>query len=306
MSVTPAEAKTIAASAYVFVAPLVTSYAAMYREAIDPSSPLYSGGFGHWLHHRTATTRESGLAAAHSTSLHSSAWLDLRSEPWVFSMSSMEAGWAYVVRTTDLWGFVVDEAPDGDDHGRVLLASPAWVGEVPADVDRVVRGESDFVRSEIWIRMPEAGDLVQVRSIQDEFQLAPQSALAGVAPPDAAPPIEWWPVQGDAMTSYELWSVANFALTLLTPHEQDRAMLERVAEIGVAAGRRWDPALFDDQVREAIGEGIDDAITELMRASATVDDSGELHRSRADTDRDYFGRALGALRHGPRRMSSAG
>ena len=303
--VTPADAKAIATSAYIFLAPLVTNYAAMHREAIDPSSPLYSGGFGQWLHHRTATTRETNCASTHSTWLHSSAWTDLRSEPWVFSIPPTQSGRAYEVRTSDLWGFTVDEPLTGDDHGRVLLASPAWIGQIPDGVSRAVRGESDFLRSEIRIRMPEAGDLPQVRSIQQQYVLTPLSAVVEVAPAPTVAPIGWWPVRGDAAIADEFWAAANFALTLTTPHEQDRAILDRIAEIGVVAGQRWDPTRFDDQVVDAMDEGIDDAITKLMRATTTLDDIDELHRSRATTDRDYFGRALGALMARPTPTANA-
>jgi hypothetical protein len=44
MTVTPAEARAISSAAYVFVYPLVVSYASMYGEAIDPSSRSFSGG----------------------------------------------------------------------------------------------------------------------------------------------------------------------------------------------------------------------------------------------------------------------
>jgi hypothetical protein len=298
VTLTPAEAKAIAASAYVFLAPLVTNYAAMYHWAIDPSSQTYGGGFGRWVHHRTSVTQETDVSTSHMTWSHSSAWLDLRSEPWVFSMPAMAADDAHVVRMTDLWGFVVDEPSDDDVPDRVLLVSPSWMGEIPTVIHRVARGESDFVRAEIWFRTHDVGGPAPVGNIQREPQLVPLSAHLGVAAPAAAPPLDWWPVHGDVHSTHEFWSVAAYALTLTTPHRQDQAILERIAEIGLVAGRRWDPARFDEPVLAAIEEGIDDAITQLMRASSAFD-SDELHRSRADTDRDYLGRALGALRPGP-------
>lgn len=303
---TPGEAKAIAKTAFIFAVPLVVNYVRMYRETIDPSSPCRSGGFGHWVHRRTTTTTETDRATAHATSLHSSAWVDLRSQPWVFSVPAGEAGRPYIVRTTDLWDFVVHAAPIGDHHGRVLLASSAWMGEVPTGVDRVVRGESDFVRTEIWLRTHEAGDPAQVRSVQQEFVLIPLCALTEKAPPIAAPPIEWWPTRGDVTATDEFWSVANAALGLTLPHSQDRVVLERIAEIGVTAGGPWDPGRFHALELEAIEEGFDDAVTGLMRAAATVGDAAELHRSRADTDRDYYGRALGALRHWPGNRADSG
>ena len=221
------------------------------------------------------------------------------------AVPTMDAGRVCTVRTTDLWGFVVDEAA-GNDVGRVLVASPGWTGGVPTGVDRVAGAESPFVQTEIGVRTLEPCELCDVKNIQHDLVLAPLSELGGVAAPVAAPPVEWWPVHRGVSSSNGFWSVANFALSLTTPNEQDRSMYERIAEIGVGAGRRWEASRFDDRVLEAIGEGIDDAITELMRASATVADDREFHRSRADTDRDYFGRAIGALQRGSAVLADSG
>ena len=295
MELTPAEAKAIATAAYIFLTPLVSNYVDMYDEAIVPASRRCGGGLGRWLHRRTSPTTESGLAATHSTWLHSSAWLDLRSEPWVVAAPPMEAGQVGILRITDLWGFLVDEATDGRGADRVLVASPEWMGEVGTGVDRVARGESSFVQTETWIGTFEPGDLSDAHHRRQDAELAPLSELRGVAAPVGGPPVEWWPVDQYVRTDNRFWSAANFALSLTRRNEQDRSIYERIGEIGIGDGRRWEASHFDDRVLEAIGEGMDDAITELMRASATVAGARPLHRSRVDTDRDYFGRALGTL-----------
>ena len=292
MDLTPAEAKAIATSAYIFLTPLVLNYVDMYDEAIAPSSRRHRG-FGRWLHRRTSPPPESDLAATSSTWLHSSAWLDLRPEPWVVAAPTMEAGRACTLQTTDLWGFVVDEATDGHGADRVLVAAPGWMGGVGSGIDRVARGESSFVRTEIWTFEPR--ELSDLHHLQRGAELTPLSGLRGVAAPVAGPPVEWWPVDWDVTSDNRFWWAGNFALRLTTPNEQDRSMYERIGKIGIGDGRQWEASQFDDPVLEAIGEGMDDAITELMRASATVADARLLTRSRADTDRDYFGRALGAL-----------
>ena len=304
MRATPAEVKAIATSAYIFLTPLVTNYVRMYREAIDPSSPDYCGGFGSFVHERTSATTENRFGVSHATLLHSSTWLDLRSEPWVLSIPTMEPDRVHTVRTSDLWGFVAGEETDDHDGLRVLVSSPTWVGEVPRGVDQVVRGESSFVETAIEVRMREPGDLAQIRSIQQEFVLAPLSSLEGLAPPPAAPPVEWWPVHADVRSTDEFWSVANFALGLTAPHPQDRAMLERIAAIGVGPGQPWNANQDDPYASEAIDEGVDDAITDLMRATTGGSTVSDDCLSRAETDRDYFGRALAALRHGQRPVST--
>jgi hypothetical protein len=296
MEVTASDAKAIAASAYIFLLPLVANYASLYREAGDPSSPPDCRGFGEWFHHGRTTNRGGDSVMPHAMSLCSSSWVDLRSEPWVLTSTATASDRIHAGRTTDLWGFVLDEV--GDRQGcRVLLAAPRWTGEVPDEVERVVRGESGFVRCEVRMDTRGTGDLAEVRRIRHQFALEPLSAHLGIAPPAPSSPIQWRPFRGGMENGVEFWTIANFALTLTVPHQQDRELLELIAGIGVAAGGRWDPVPFTPHVAEAINDGIDAAITQLMRASAAADPGG-LCRSREDTDRDFFGRALCALASG--------
>ena len=298
MDVTPAEAEALATSAYIFTRPLVAGYGDMYVGAIDPSSRSDGGRFGRWLHQLNAPSFETDVAASHTTTLYSSAWVDVRAEPWLARFPTIDADWFHCSRTSDLWGFVIDQIAPGDDvRGSVLLTSPTWVGEVPGGVDRVVRGDSAFLRTESCIQIHDPGDLARVRSIQQEYVLEPLSTHAGPPPPPAGP-LHWRVYHSEDEIGEEFWSLANFALSLTVGHPQDREIFDRIAGIGVVAGQPWDASSFSPDVAEAIGDGMDADLSELMRAAAGVADSDLLHRSRVDTDRDYFNRALGSLRCG--------
>lgn len=271
----------------------------MYVGAIDPFSRSDGGGFGRWLHHLNAPLFERDVAALHTTTLYSSAWVDVRAEPWLARFPNIDADWAHCSHTSDLWGFVIDQIAPGDDaRGSVLLTSPTWVGEVPGDADRVVRGDSAFVRTESCIQIHDPGDPALVRSIQQQYALEPLSAHEGHSPPTPTRPLRWLAYRSEDEIGEEFWSLANFALSLTAPHLQDREIFDRIAGIGVVAGQPWNASSFSPDVVEAIGDGMDDALSKLMRAAAGVVDPGRLHRSRVDTDRDYFSRALGSLGSG--------
>jgi len=299
MDVTPAEAKVLATSAYIFTRPLVAGYGDMYVGVIDPFSRSDGGGFGRWLHQLNAPPFESDVAASHTTTLYSSAWVDVRAEPWLARFPTIDADWFHCSRTSDLWGFVIDQIAPGDDtSGPVLLTSPTWVGDVPGDADRVVRGDSAFVRTESCIQIRDPGDLARVRSIQQEYVLEPLSAHVWHHPPPPARPLHWWAYHSEDEIAEEFWSLANFALSLIVGHPQDREIFDRIARIGVVAGQPWDATSFSPDVAEAIDDGMSHALSELMLAAAGAVDPDLLHRSRFDTDRDYFNRALGSLRPG--------
>lgn len=311
MEVTPAEAKALATSAYIFALPLVVSYGEMYVNAIDLSSRSRGGGFGSWLRERNATSDQSDMTSLDTTMLYSSTWVDLRSEPWVVLPPTIDATIDMecfdTCRVSDLWGFTIGEfAPGNQARSPALLASPTWVGEVPADVVRVICGESAFVHLESWIAIPDPAETDRIGSTRQVWLLEPLSAHLGRPAPEPAPALHWLSYHSGAETGDEFWSLANFALSLTTPHTQDREMFDRIAGLGVVAGRPWDESSLTPDVAEGISDGMDDALSELMRAAAEPLDPVLLYRSRVDTNRDYFSRALGALRRGPVDQSSGG
>ena len=65
----------------------------------------------------------------------------------------------------------------------------------------------------------------------------------------------------------DFWRLASFALSLTVPVPDERGILERLAEIGVVPGGRWAQSALHRDVVRAIEEGMDEAITELMRAA---------------------------------------
>jgi len=292
------EARAIAKEAYIFNYPLVMMYRTMYLQAIDKDSKSHSGGFGKWLHLGTSSPKDTDIVSPNNDTPYSYAWVDLRAEPWVLTMPTIEAKRFYTSQWDDLWGFVLDNpgsVEDGNDGVRVLLASPSWNGDLPKGVERVIRGDSEFLGTLTRTQLIEPADLPNVKRIQQLYKLQPLSAFLGKPAPEPAPVVEWMPwKEGDEKTD-EFWAYVNFLLSFTTPHPQDKPILDRMARIGVEAGKPWDSAALDNDVQDAIAAGMEDALTELEKATTTFDDPGLFFRSRRDLNKDYFNRALGVL-----------
>ena len=160
----------------------------------------------------SATSRETDVSSSHATTLTSSAWLDLRTEPLVLSVSAVEA--PVMVRLNDLWGFAVDEVGRTvDDAYALVVTTRGWVGAVPAGVDRIARCETSFDRCTLWVDLTEPADSGRVRDIQRAYRLEPLSTWTGGTPTDPAPAITWWPVPESVMTSDEFWELYGEAKT---------------------------------------------------------------------------------------------
>jgi hypothetical protein len=293
-AVTPDEARTIAKEAYIFNYPLVMYYRTMYLQAIDPQSKSYSGGFGKWLHLGTSSPKDTDIVSPNNDTPYSYAWVDLRAEPWVLTLPKIEENRFYTSQWDDLWGFVLDNpgsVEDGNDGVRVLLASPTWKGELPKGVNRVIRGDSEFLGSLTRTQLFDPTDLPNVQKIQKEYRLQPLSAFLGKPAPKAAPAIQWKPWEEGAETTAEFWTYVNFLLPLTTPNPQDKPVLDKMAKIGLGAGSSKPSA----EIQSAMQQGMQDALAELKKASTDISDPSLFFRSRKDTNTDYFDRALGVM-----------
>ncbi len=295
---TPDEARAIAKEAYIFTYPLVMMYRTMYRQAIDPQSKSYSGGFGKWLHLGTSSPQDTDIVSPNNDTPYSYAWVDLRAEPWVVTLPKIEKSRFYTSQWDDLWGFVLDNpgsVEDGNGGVSVLLASPRWKGDLPKGVERVVQGDSEFLGSLTRTQLIEDKDLPNVERIQREYKLQPLSAFLGQAAPEAAPVIQWMPWQEGVEKTDEFWAYVNFMLSFTTPNPQDKPVQDRMARIGLAAGKPWSAGSLPPQVEAAIAAGMKDALAELKKASAKISDPSLFFRSRKDLKKDYFNRALGVM-----------
>ena len=297
-AVTADDARAIAKEAYIFHYPLVMMYRTMYLQAIDSDSKSYSGGFGEWLHLGTSSPKDTDIVSPNNDTPYSYAWVDLRAEPWVLTLPKIEKKRFYTSQWDDLWGFVLDNpgsVEDGNDGVSVLLASPTWKGELPEGVKRVIQGDSEFLGSLTRTQLLESKDLPNVQKIQQEYKLQPLSAYLGEPAPEPAPAIEWKPWTEGAETTDEFWAYANFLLSFTTPNPQDKPVQDRAAKIGIGAGQPWDSAALGEDVSAAIAAGMQDALAELQAATTTIDDPSLFFRSREDSNKDYFDRALGIL-----------
>jgi hypothetical protein len=297
-AVTAKEAREIAKEAYIFNYPLVMMYRTMYLQAIDPQSKSYSGGFGKWLHLGTSSPKDTDIVSPNNDSPYSYSWVDTRAEPWVLTLPKIETSRFYTSQWDDLWGFVIGNAgsvDDGNDGVSVLLASPTWEGKLPKGVKRVIQGDTDFLGTLTRTQLIEPKDLPNVKRIQKEYKLQPLSAYLNKPAPKAAPAVPWKPWKEGVETTDEFWAYVNFLLSYTTPNSQDKPVQDRMAKIGLVAGKPWDSSSLGKDVSAAIAAGMNDALAELKKGSTHITDPSLFFRSRKDLNKDYYNRALGVM-----------
>jgi hypothetical protein len=110
------------------------------------------------------------------------------------------------------------------------------------------------------------GDLARVRALQERYTLVPLASWGRpYTPPvdvplkpnvDADTPV---PQQIFALPAEEFFRRLNRLLVSNPPSEADRPMIDRIARLGIAPGAAFSMAVFDPEVRAAIGDGLAEA-----------------------------------------------
>jgi hypothetical protein len=286
------DAKQAAKEAYIFTYPLVMNYRTLYSQAIEGDK-----AFGKWLHLGLSSPKDRDIVTPNNDTPYSYAWVDLRAEPWVLTMPAIEPERFYTSQWDDLWGYVLDNpgsVNDGNEQKHILLASPTWEGEVPEGITRVIQGESDLLgtltRTQV---IGDQDDLKKVEEIQQSYKLQPLSAFTGSEPPPAATEIDWpaWKEGDETKEAY--WRYVSLLLPLTTPSPDDKAMVEKLAALGLESGKPWDPESLDPATREAMQAGLDEARAELAKLSEGGVDSAKFFGPRERIGTDYLNRALG-------------
>ncbi|WP_237064895.1 DUF1254 domain-containing protein [Microbulbifer guangxiensis] len=285
-------AKEMAKEAYFFTYPLVMNYRTMYRQAIEGDR-----AFGKWVHLGVSAPEDTDIVTPNNDTPYSYAWVDLRAEPWVLTLPKIEKERFYTSQWDDLWGYVLDNpgsVNDGNDGIKVLLAAPDWQGEKPKGIDRIIRGESDFLGSLTRTQLIGGkDDLPRVKEIQQGYKLEPLSAYLGTKAPAAAPKIDWPTWEEGAETTDKYWDYVSFMLPLTARNDADSAMYAKLDKLGLDAKGGWKFSELPAETQKALRAGAKDAREHLDRVGRGKYDPADFFGPRERIGTDYANRAQG-------------
>ena len=194
VTATADEAYKIAKDAYIFCFPLNYYYRTIHSQILDPSNKKTIGDFGKWRHDGLAKPSDTDTTMANNDTPYSWAWVDVRSEPWVLVQPPADGDRFYSSVWGDLWGHIIDypgSTNDGQKGGIYLLASTAWKGEVPKEINRVIRSETTIFGTLTRTAVFGTKDLPNMQKIQQGYQLMPQSAYLKQPAPPVPPRVNW-------------------------------------------------------------------------------------------------------------------
>ncbi|MGZ3478859.1 MAG: DUF1254 domain-containing protein, partial [Myxococcaceae bacterium] len=223
--------------------PIVMNYAVLYDFVIDKNSGQWKGPFNQVANEaRVFTYKDTSVPTPNSDTPYSMLWLDLRAEPMVLSVPAVPAPRYYSVMLCDgntfNYGYIGSRAT-GTEAGDYLVAGPDWQGAKPAGIKQVFRATTQFGLSIYRTQLFNGGDMENVKKVQAGFKAQPLSAYLKQPAPPAAPAINFPKIDKD-LAKTNFFDYLDFALQFAPPGPEERPIREKLARIGVGAGKTFD------------------------------------------------------------------
>jgi hypothetical protein len=303
---TPAQARTIAKEAYIYGYPMIDGYRILHTYCVNRESPEFKAPWNEIKNTpRVFTPDDKAVQTPNSDTPYSSIGLDLRAEPIVLTVPSIEKERYFSVQLIDLYTHNFDyigSRTTGNDGGSFLIAGSNWKGATPKGVKKVIRAETELVLAIFRTQLLNPADLDNVKKVQAGYKAEPLSKFLGQAAPPPAPPIDFIkpPTPNELKSSPQVFSIVNFLLQFCPTVPSEAALMERFAKIGVGAGKSFDLATLSPEVKEALSGGVADAWNEFAEYKRTQLDtgkvtSGDVFGTRETLRNDYLNRMSGAI-----------
>jgi hypothetical protein len=236
------EAKAIAEEGFIYGLPIVMNYAVMYEFSVDSTNSQFKAPFNQIknLAH-VATYKDTAVVTPNSDTPYSTLWFDLRAEPLVVSVPAVEKTRYYTVQLIDgntfNFGYIGSRAT-GNDTGDYMVVGPNWQGATPPGIKKVFQSSTQFAFAAIRTQLFNPADMPNVEKVQAGYKAQPLSAYLKKPGPSAAPTIEF-PKADAELVKKNFFEYLDFALQFAPAGPEERTIREKLARIGVGAGKTF-------------------------------------------------------------------
>jgi len=271
--VTPAEARTIAAEGFIYGLPIVMNYAVMYEYCVDKNSGQYKAPFNQIANEaRVFTYKDTSVPTPNSDTPYSMLWLDLRAEPIVISVPAVEKSRYYSVQLCDgntfNYGYIGSRAT-GNDAGDYMVVSPDWKGETPASIKKVFRSSTQFSLTIFRTQLFNPEDMPNVVKVQAGYKAQPLSAYLHTAAPPSAPAINFPKINNELLKT-NFFEYLCFALQFAPAGPEEKAIRDKLASIGIGAGKKFDLKTLSQEQKVAFVQGMQEGEKNVEEKAASI------------------------------------
>ena len=260
---TAAEATQLGTEAYIYGYPLITmEYTRRVITNVDKVEGTHApmGQLIRLREYPTAAFKD--VTAPNADTLYTTCFLDVSKEPYVLSLPDAR-GRYYLFPMLDGWTEVFQvpgKRTTGTGPQTYAITGPGWKGTLPKGVK-----EYKSPTAIVWVlgRIYCTGtpdDYAAVHKMQDEISVVPLSAygksytpLEGKVDPsiDMKTPVR---DQVNALSSEAYFSLLATLLKDNPPAKADAPMVSKLARLGVAPGKAFDPSKLGEEGAKALAE----------------------------------------------------
>jgi hypothetical protein len=255
----PAETKAIAEEGFIYGLPVVMNYAVMYEYAVDKNNPEFKAPFNQIKNEaRVFTYKDTAIVTPNSDTPYSFAWLDLRAEPIVLSVPAVEKGRYYAIQLEDgntfNFGYIGSRAT-GIEAGDYMVAGPDWKGETPPGIKKVFHSSTQFSVAGYRTQLFGPEDMPNVVKVQSGYKVQPLSSFLKQPAPPAAPTINF-PKINKELAKTGFFDYLDFSLQFAPAGLEEKEIREKLARLGIGAGKTFDFKALSPEQKAAVVEGV--------------------------------------------------
>lgn len=299
------EISAITKEAYIYAYPMADGYRIQYAYFVSKNSPEYKAPYNNLYNTaRVYTPNDKAVQTPNSDTPYSFCGFDLRTEPYVLTIPSIEEDRYFSVQLIDYYTHNFDyigSRTTGNKGGNYLIAGPHWKGETPKGISKVIKCETELITAIIRTQLFNSDDLENVKKIQSKYNIQPLSNYLGKPSPKANNSINFVKplLTEEIKSSLEIFNILNFQLQFCPTNSSELDLMKRFAKIGIGAGKKINFSELSPEIKAAMQKGISDAWAEYdvlkKQIELNVITSGDLFGSREHLKNNYLYRMAGAI-----------
>ena len=120
-----------------------------------------------------------------------------------------------------------------------MVVGPNWQGATPPGIKKVFQSSTQFTFAAIRTQLFNPEDMPNVAKVQAGYKAQPLSAYLKQSAPPAAPAIDF-PKADAELVKKNFFEYLDFALQFAPAGPEERTIREKLARIGVGAGKTFD------------------------------------------------------------------
>lgn len=280
--ISPKDAQQIAVDAYIYGYSLITTEVTRVQMSNVSAVEALKAPMGQFVNiKRYPPADYRGVSAPNADTLYSVSWLDL-SEPQVLSHPDMGKRF-HLFELTDLWMIDSDKSPsprvaDGK-AANYLFTGPGWKGAVPKGMKHIPMSTRYMaILGRTYANGTDA-DYEAVNALQAQYKVTPLSAwgkpYTPVAPAvNPAPGFSMSEPPQNVINAMDTASYFNMMATLMCksapPAAEDRAIVAKMATIGVVPCKPFDMSKFDADTQALLKDVNPVAMKQIEGAKASL------------------------------------